>query len=108
SDPAGSPDSAGSPDPVLSALAAATVPALILGGAWAMGDNARTRRINLAIQQERPADLRRERDQRAALAVAAERARIARELHDVVAHGMTVMVIQAQAGAGAPHSHPDT
>ncbi|WP_241562666.1 histidine kinase [Streptomyces hoynatensis] len=48
----------------------------------------------------------RERDQRAALAVAAQRGRISRELHDVVAHGLSVMVIQAQGGAAALHSRP--
>jgi signal transduction histidine kinase len=79
----------------------AVVPALAMCAAWALGDSARTRRLHLRTLEERAADLVRERDQRAALAVAAERARIARELHDVVAHAVTVMVIQAQAASAA-------
>jgi signal transduction histidine kinase len=88
-------------------LSSAAIPALLMGIAWAVGDNTRTRRIHLATLEQRATDLQRERDQRAALAVAAERARITRELHDVVAHGVSVMVVQAQAAAAAQHSHPD-
>jgi signal transduction histidine kinase len=89
------------------ALSAAAVPALLLGIAWAAGDNTRTRRQYLTTLERRAADLEREQDQRAALAVAAERARITRELHDVVAHGISVMVVQAQGAAAALQRHPD-
>ncbi|MFC7534541.1 sensor histidine kinase [Actinoplanes sp. GCM10030250] len=80
---------------------------LLLVAASAVGDGARSRRAHLAAVEQRTADLAREQRQRAALAVAAERARITRELHDVVAHGMSVMVVQAQGAAAALDRHPD-
>lgn len=94
-------------DPVVQAAPQAVVPALLLGIAWAAGDNARTRRAHLATLEARAADLRREQEQLTALAVAAERGRITRELHDVVAHGLSVMVIQAQGAQAALRRHPE-
>jgi signal transduction histidine kinase len=99
--------SSGWPEVLQPALAAAIGPASLLGIAWAVGDSARSRHLHLATLEQRAADLERERDQRAALAVAAERARISRELHDVVAHGVTVMVVQAQGAEAALRNHPD-
>jgi signal transduction histidine kinase len=99
--------SAGQSGVLLRALYDAIEPALFLGIAWAAGDSNRSRRLHLAALEQRAADLERERDQRSALAVAAERARINRELHDVVAHGITVMVVQAQGAAAALDNHPD-
>ncbi|MEU0564937.1 histidine kinase [Nonomuraea sp. NPDC005983] len=82
----------------------------VLGSAlvasWAIGSGTRNRRAYLKELHAHTQDLERERDQQAALAVAAERARISRELHDVVAHGLSLMVIQAQGGAAALDSHP--
>lgn len=66
--------------------------------AWVIGDNMRTRRAYLAELEARAARLEREREERDARAVADERARIARELHDVIAHNVSVMVVQASAG----------
>lgn len=80
---------------------------LLLVAAYAVGDGVRSRRAHLAAVEQRTADLAREQQQRALLAVAAERARITRELHDVVAHGMSVMVVQAQGAAAALDRHPD-
>ena len=73
--------------------------ALLLLGV-ATGSAARARRLHAADLVERYAAMARERDQSAALARAAERARIAREMHDVVAHSVSVMVALSD-GAGA-------
>ncbi|MBV9366054.1 MAG: sensor histidine kinase [Solirubrobacterales bacterium] len=66
--------------------------------AWVLGDNIRTRRAYLAELEARAARLEREREERAERAVIEERTRIARELHDVIAHNVSVMVVQASAG----------
>ncbi|GAB2920792.1 sensor histidine kinase [Nonomuraea fastidiosa] len=66
---------------------------------WLSGLYASTRRRYLESLEERAERAERERDQQARMAAAAERARIARELHDVVAHNVSVMVVQAD-GAG--------
>ena len=66
--------------------------------AWVLGDNIRTRRAYLAELEARAARLEREREEKAGRAVIEERARIARELHDVIAHDVSVMVVQAAAG----------
>ncbi|MEU7867823.1 histidine kinase [Dactylosporangium sp. NPDC049140] len=80
--------------------------ALVLIASWAIGSGTQSRRRYLDELRARAADLERERDQQAALAVAAERARISRELHDVVAHGLSVMVVQAQGGEAALDNRP--
>lgn len=66
--------------------------------AWLIGDNLRVRRAYTKQLEERAAELELEKEEKAAQAVTEERARIARELHDVVAHYVSVMVVQA-AGA---------
>jgi signal transduction histidine kinase len=66
--------------------------------AWVLGDNIRTRRAYQAELEARAARLEREREERDERAVADERTRIARELHDVIAHNVSVMVVQASAG----------
>lgn len=71
---------------------------LSFGMAWLIGDNLRVRRAYTRQLEDRAIELVREREERAALAVTEERARIARELHDVVAHHVSVMVVQS-AGA---------
>ncbi|WP_405491608.1 sensor histidine kinase [Streptomyces sp. NBC_00096] len=67
--------------------------------AWVTGDSLRTRRAYYAQLVERNQRLEQERAAQAKVAVAAERARIARELHDVVAHNVSVMVVQADGAA---------
>jgi signal transduction histidine kinase len=71
---------------------------LALAGAWVLGDRARVQHALTAELQERAARLERDRAEEARRAVASERARIARELHDVVAHHVSMMVVQAEAG----------
>ncbi len=68
-------------------------------GAWSLGDNVRTRRAYLAQLEERTRRLEVEREENARHAVRDERARIARELHDVVAHHVSAIAVQAGAAA---------
>ncbi|MER6346130.1 sensor histidine kinase [Streptomyces sp. NPDC001595] len=75
--------------------------------AWVLGDSIRTRRAYFAQLEERAARLEKEREAQAKVAVAAERARIARELHDVVAHNVSVMVVQADGAAYVLDAAPD-
>jgi signal transduction histidine kinase len=75
--------------------------------AWVLGDSMRTRRAYFTQLEERAARLEREREAQAKVAVAAERARIARELHDVVAHNVSVMVVQADGAAYVIDAAPD-
>jgi signal transduction histidine kinase len=77
-------------------LAILAAPTLI---AWVLGDSTSYRRAYYVNLEERAARLERERDAHAQIAAAAERARIARELHDVVAHNVSVMVVQADGAA---------
>jgi signal transduction histidine kinase len=70
---------------------------LIMLGFWFAGRVVRSRNVLTETLKERTAELEREREERARLAVAEERARIARELHDVVAHTLGVVVVQAGA-----------
>jgi signal transduction histidine kinase len=70
---------------------------LALSIAWVLGVTMRTRRAYVRELEARARLLEREQDERARLAVALERGRIARELHDVVAHSVSVMVVQAAA-----------
>ncbi|SBT95880.1 Signal transduction histidine kinase [Streptomyces sp. DI166] len=75
--------------------------------AWVLGDSIRTRRAYFAELEERASRLEKEREAQAKVAVAAERARIARELHDVVAHNVSVMVVQADGAAYVLDAAPD-
>ncbi|MFJ9693305.1 sensor histidine kinase [Kitasatospora sp. NPDC101183] len=73
---------------------------------WAWGRLTRVRRAYLTELEDRAARLERERDAQAKVAVAAERARIARELHDVVAHNVSVMIVQADGAAYVLDNNP--
>jgi signal transduction histidine kinase len=71
-----------------------------------LGTSTRTRRALLASLHERAERLERERDQQGQLAAAAERARIARELHDVVAHNVSVMIALSDGASYALEEDP--
>ena len=89
------------PDLSLLQVAATTVISVLLAatlGAWR-----RSRRMELSALRERNRLLAVERDQQAAL----ERARIARELHDVVAHSLSVIVVQADGAAAGAQQRPE-
>jgi signal transduction histidine kinase len=76
--------------------------------AWVLGDSMRYRRAYYLDLEGKARRLERERDQQAAIGAAAERARIARELHDVIAHNVSVMVVQAEGASYALDTSPDT
>jgi signal transduction histidine kinase len=70
---------------------------MILATAWAAGTLSRAKRANLAAAESRADRAEAELDRQSAEQAAAERARIARELHDVVAHHVSLMAVQAEA-----------
>jgi signal transduction histidine kinase len=72
-------------------------PVVVFGGAWLAGRLVRQREAHGRVVEERSAALERERGANARVAAAEERARIARELHDVLSHSVSVMVVQAGA-----------
>jgi signal transduction histidine kinase len=79
----------------------------VLGGSWALGRAFRSRRLRAHELEERADHLEREQEAQARAAVADERGRIARELHDIVAHNVSTMVVQAGAGKRVMESDPD-
>lgn len=86
-----------------------TVGAVVLVLAtWALGERLRSARLGSIALAERARQLEREREQQAQLAAAAERARIAREMHDVIAHSLSVMIVQADGAAYVVDASPGT
>ena len=80
--------------------------AAILFGAWFLGDVTRQWRDAAAAHARRAMELDQARTELARLAVTAERVRIARELHDVVAHSMSVIAMHAGSGRLAADQDP--
>lgn len=76
---------------------------------WLLGVYTRTRRAYIASIRERAESAERDRDAQAQIAVAVERARIAREMHDVIAHSMSVMITlnDAAVAIGPPGRQRD-
>jgi signal transduction histidine kinase len=73
-------------------------PAMLTVGLWLVGRAVRSHRLLAVSLRTRAFELESEREQFAAESVRFERDRIARELHDVIAHSVSIMVIQASAG----------
>jgi len=85
----------------LAFLTATVVAALFAGLTAASGSK------YLAWMEERARRLEVERDQQAVIATAAERTRIARELHDIVSHNLSVVITLADAAAVVSRADPD-
>ena len=81
--------------------------ALFVVGVWIVGRTVRTQTATASELAQRTVALEREREERALRAVEQERARIARELHDVIAHSVSVMVVQAGAGEEVLRRDPE-
>ncbi|MGI8331881.1 sensor histidine kinase [Actinomadura scrupuli] len=91
----------------MSSVAVVTNAALI-AGVWWLGRSLRLRRAYLAELEYRAERLERARDSDARTARVEERSRIARELHDVVAHHVSVMTVQAGAARRILDKDPDS
>jgi signal transduction histidine kinase len=71
--------------------------ALVWGGAWVIGDRVRQRRSRIYELEERARRAQREAERERRLAIAEERTRIARDLHDSAGHAINVILVQAGA-----------
>ncbi|MEV2251325.1 sensor histidine kinase [Streptomyces sp. NPDC050147] len=80
---------------------------LTLISAYALGSLARVQRAYAVALEERARRLERERATETARAVSQERSRIARDMHDILAHAVSLMVVQAEAGPVVVRSDPD-
>jgi signal transduction histidine kinase len=85
----------------------AVVSALTTLGAWGAAVVVRNRQANVEEAESRAERAEAERDDDVARAAAAERTRIARELHDVVAHHVSLMAVQAEAASSLLPARPD-
>jgi signal transduction histidine kinase len=81
--------------------------AVLLGGPFLVGRIVNARILLARELREKAARLEREQQESAKLAVAEERARIAREMHDVVAHNLSVMVVQSSAARRMIDRNPE-
>lgn len=81
--------------------------AAMFATAWVLGDNVRRRRAYTALVEDRAARMERAREEHAQRLVLEERTRIARELHDVVAHHVSLIAVQAETGPYLVERGPD-
>jgi signal transduction histidine kinase len=91
-----------------SATSGAIIAAGLSVGIWALGAYAQTRRRYVRELQQRAAAAEREREQLTRIAVHEERASIARELHDIVAHSVSVMLVGVRGARDVLRSAPET
>jgi signal transduction histidine kinase len=80
---------------------------VLIAASWVLGYALRTRRDYVAELKDRAARLEAEEGERAARAVVDERLRIARELHDVIGHSISLIAIQSEAAARSARSNPE-
>jgi signal transduction histidine kinase len=90
-----------------SALGGAIIAATLTVGVWGLGAYAQTRRRYRRELEQRAAHLEREREQLARIAVHEERTSIARELHDIVAHSVSVMLVGVRGARDVLRTSPD-
>jgi signal transduction histidine kinase len=90
-----------------SATLGAVIAAALTIGSWGLGAYAQTRRRYLRELQQRAAAAEREREQLARIAVHQERASIARELHDIVAHSVSVMLVGVRGARDVLRTSPN-
>jgi signal transduction histidine kinase len=80
---------------------------LVVGAVWFIGDGLRSKRSQVTSLEDRASQLEHEREEAAQRAVAEERRVIARELHDMVAHNVSVIVAQSAAAQRVMDTDPD-
>jgi signal transduction histidine kinase len=76
-------------------------------GAWVLGQNTRFRRRETELLRDRAEQAEREQRERERVAALEERSRLAREIHDVIAHGVSVIAVQAGAARSVAEQRPD-
>jgi signal transduction histidine kinase len=87
--------------------ATSAVGILTTAGGWVLGLLARRREIRLQALARRAAELERERELDRDRAAVAERSRIARDMHDILAHAVSLMIVQAEAGPVVVRADPE-
>jgi signal transduction histidine kinase len=103
----GSAITADTPGRQTSATFGAIIAGMLAVGIWGLGAYAQTQRRYRRELQQRAASAEREREQLAQIAVHEERASIARELHDIVAHSVSVMLVGVRGARDVLRTSPD-